>query len=68
MMNFFCNKRYDISFSDFYKLVALCLPNNYEMRETRGLYKSEYQPCNIIAIKQKNNIEKPEEQIYCWLG
>lgn len=68
MTNFFCNKRYDISFSDFYKLINLCLPNNYEIRETRGLYKSDYQPCNIIAIKQKNNIEIPEEQIYCWLG
>lgn len=68
MTNFFCNKRYDISFSDFYKLITLCLPNNYEIRETRGLYKSDYQPCNIIAIKQKNNIEIPEEQIYCWLG
>lgn len=68
MNSFFCNKRYDISFLDFYKLIKLCLPSNYEARDTRGLYKSDYQPCNIIAIKTKDNLDKPEEQIYCWLG
>lgn len=68
MTSFFCNKRYDISFIDFYKLIKLCLPSNYEARDTRGLYKSEYQPCNIIAIKDTSNLTKQEEQIYCWLG
>lgn len=68
MNDFFCNKRYDISFLDFYRMIKLCLPSNYEARDTRGLYKSDYQPCNIIAIKQKDCIDKPEEQIYCWLG
>lgn len=66
MNQFYCNKRFDISFSDFHKLVKICLPTNYESRETRGLYKSEYQPCNIIAIKQKDDVI--EQCIYCWLG
>lgn len=68
MNSFFCNKRYDISFIDFYKLIKLCLPSNYEAKDTRGLYKSDYQPCNIIAIRDISTIDKPEEQIYCWLG
>lgn len=68
MQNFYCNKRFDISFSDLHRLVKLCLPTDYESRETRGMYKREYQPCNIIAIKQKNMIDSPEYNIYCWLG
>lgn len=69
MNDFFCNKRYNIGFSDFYKLIELCKPTNYDIRETRGLYRSDYQPCNIILLnnKDKESIE-PEQQIYCWLG
>lgn len=70
MTNFFCNKRYDISFEEFYKLIKLCKPTNFDMRETRGLYRSDFQPCNIIALKSNNpqDIDTPEQCIYCWLG
>lgn len=68
MLGFYCNKRFDISFSDFHKLIKLILPTNYESRETRGIYKNEYQPCSIIAIRQKNDINSTEQNIYCWLG
>lgn len=67
MYDFFCNKRYDISFSDFHKLIKLVLPTNYVSRESRGFYKKDYVPCNIIAIKPNDDISN-ELNIYCWLG
>lgn len=67
MNSFFCNKRYDISFSDFYKLIKLILPTEYRAKDSRGLYRTEYQPCSIITIEK---IDNPDfnEQIFCWLG
>ena len=66
MQSFFCNKRYDISFSDFTKLVKLIIPTNYELLETRGIYKKDYCPCNIIILT--NNDTNEQNLIYCWLG
>ena len=68
MYEFFCNKRYDISFSDFHKMIKLVLPSNYTSRETRGFYRKDYVPCNIIAIRQLNDDTMKEQNIYCWLG
>lgn len=71
---FFCKKRYDISFSDFYKLIQVVLPTNLIVRETRGIYRQEYQPCNIIELYNKTDLPQPytSEQyiasIYSWLG
>lgn len=64
--NFFCNKRYDISFADFSKMVRLILPTNYECCEKRGIYKRDYMPCNIIELKNKSTCET--FNIYSWLG
>ena len=64
--NFFCNKRYDISFADFSKMVKLVLPTNYECCEKRGIYKRDYMPCNIIELKNKSTCET--FNIYSWLG
>lgn len=71
MKDFFCSKRYDINFSDLHKLIKLILPETYITKNTRGIYKNEYQPCNIIEIyKQLNNSDDTEYtgSIYCWLG
>lgn len=64
----FCNKRYDISFIDFYKFIKLCLPNDYIAKDSRGIYRTDYQPCNIITIENRTNPEINKEYIYCWLG
>lgn len=66
--NFYCNKRFDISFSDFHKLIKICLPSNYQSRETRGTYKLEYQPCNIIEIYEPLQNNMHVANIYSWLG
>ena len=66
-MNFFCNKRYDISFSDFCKLIKLVLPTNYKSNESRGFYKKDYVPCNILTLINKDD-EEIYYNIYCWLG
>lgn len=74
MYNFFCNKRYDVSFSDFHKMIKLVLPTGYASRETRGFYRKDYMPCNIIAIRKEDDsfIDETnklnELNIYCWLG
>lgn len=68
MKDFYCNKRFDISFSDFHKLIKVCLPSNYQSRETRGIYKREYQPCNIIEIYEPLQNNMHVANIYCWLG
>ena len=73
-LNFFCNKRYDISFSDFHKLIQLILPTTIISRETRGIYRQEYQPCNIIELYNKTDLQQPYASdqyiasIYSWLG
>lgn len=67
MQNFYCNKRYDISFSDFHKLIRICLPSNLMTRETRGIYKKEYTPCNIIEIYDNTKVQHVAN-IYSWLG
>lgn len=73
--NFFCNKRYDISFQDFYKLIQLILPSTITSREIRGIYKKEYQPCNVIELFNKtDDIQQTYSStnyiasIYSWLG
>jgi hypothetical protein len=73
--NFYCNKRFDISFSDFHKLIKVVLPSDYISKETRGIYKQDYMPCNIIEISMKDtetNRQKEDFEnkyyIYCWLG
>lgn len=68
MQNFYCNKRYDISFSDFHKLIRICLPSNLTTRETRGIYKKEYTPCNIIEIYEPLQNNMHVANIYSWLG
>lgn len=68
MQNFYCNKRFDISFEDFHKLIKLVLPTDYVSNESRGIYKKEYQPCNIIDIYHKYDINIAHSFIYCWLG
>lgn len=65
MQTFYCNKRFDISFVDFHKMIKLILPSDYRTIETRGFYRQEYQPCNIIEIKQA---DETVANIYCWLG
>lgn len=66
MQDFYCNKRFDISFTDFHKLVKLVLPTNYSSKETRGIYKRDYMPCNIIELT--NDKQEFIANIYCWLG
>ena len=68
MYDFFCSKRYDISFQDFHKLIQLVLPTNYQSREFRGFYRKDYMPCNIIGIKQIDESFDNEQCIFCWLG
>ena len=71
MLEFYCNKRFDISFSDFHKLIKLILPTNYESIETRGVYRIDYMPCNIIEVYKKQTEQTSREHIgniYCWLG
>lgn len=68
MLDFYCNKRFDISFEDFHKLIKLVLPSTYGSKETRGIYKVEYQPCNIIELFDKNQNNMHIACIYCWLG
>ena len=65
MLDFYCNKRFDISFSDFHKLIKIILPSDYTSIETRGIYKIDYMPCNIIQLKQEDTVIA---NIYCWLG
>lgn len=68
-IDFYCNKRFDISFSDFHKLIKLVLPTDYFSQENRGVYKKEYHPCNIIEIFQKSSdLAGKVASIYCWLG
>lgn len=67
MQNFFCNKRYDISFTDFSKLIKLILPTDYYLTEARGIYKQDYMPCNIITVTNRENLLE-QYNIYCWLG
>lgn len=66
MQKFYCNKRFDISFSDFHKLVKLILPSTYSSKESRGIYKKDYVPCNILTIV--DNSTDYSYNIYCWLG
>lgn len=69
MIDFFCAKRFDISFSELHKLIKLVLPSDYTTKETIGIYKNEYQPCSIIEVY--STIEQSEKfigGIYCWLG
>lgn len=69
MLEFYCNKRFDISFSDFHKLLKVILPTNYKSYETRGTYKIDYMPCNIIEIYEETENSKDFiGNIYCWLG
>lgn len=71
MLEFYCNKRFDISFSNFHKLIKLILPTNYESIETRGTYRIDYMPCNIIEVYKKQTEQTSREHIgniYCWLG
>lgn len=69
MLDFYCNKRFDISFSDFHKLLKIVLPSNYKSYETRGTYKIDYMPCNIIEVYEETNNQKLHiGNIYCWLG
>ena len=67
MNSFYCNKRFDISFSNFHKLIKICLPTTYITKETRGIYKQDYMPCNIIEIYDSNT-NNLVANIYCWLG
>lgn len=76
MIDFLCQKRFDITFKDFCKLVQTVIPSNYQTRETTGIYKSEYQPCSILEIYLKTT-ELPEANyipanyiasIFCWNG
>lgn len=71
MIDFFCAKRFDISFSDLHKLIKLILPSDYITKETVGLYKNEYQPCSIIEVYQVDSTQQTNlliGSIYCWLG
>lgn len=68
-IDFYCNKRFDISFSDFHRLIKLILPTDYFSEETRGIYKRDYQPCNIIELYQRgSDLAGKVANIYCWLG
>lgn len=66
MLDFYCNKRFDISFTDLHKLIKLVLPTNYTSEELRGIYRRDYMPCNIISLKNKDTSDT--YNIYCWLG
>lgn len=69
MQNFYCNKRFDISFTDFFKMIKLVLPASYDITESRGFYRQDYMPCNIIEIRQvSDETTTIIAQIYCWLG
>lgn len=66
MIDFYCNKRFDISFSDFHRLIRVILPSELTSKETRGIYKRDYMPCNIIELTNVSN--EHVGNIYCWLG